>query len=151
MNIKVEVIKQNDTQIMNRIMEIEKQAFGNAGLDEWNLVPYMRHGRVMVLKYHDKIVGDAQFVRDWDNPKRIYLYGIAIDYRYRGKGLGTRFLSECLFMIKEDGAEVVELTVDPKNDAAVKVYQSKLGFDIVADRKDEYGPGENRLVMERKL
>jgi len=151
MDISVNIIKKNEEETIRKLIKIEKQAFGDAGLDEWGLVPLIRHGKVMALQYRDEIVGGAQFFRDFKNPSTVYLVGIAIDKNFRGKGLGTMFLNECLSLMKSDGIRCVELTVDPANGPAVKVYKEKLGFQTIEERKDEYGEGEDRLVMKRAL
>ncbi|MFA5675866.1 MAG: GNAT family N-acetyltransferase [Christensenellales bacterium] len=151
MKISVRQVQYNDAKIVKRLIEIEKQAFGGAGLDEWNLVPYIRHGKVAALWTDGKIIGGAQFIRDWNEVSRAYLIGIAIDSAYRGKGLGTRFLEECIKLLKADGIKCVELTVESNNTGAVNVYQNKLGFITACARKDEYGTGEDRLVMELTL
>ncbi len=132
-------------------MDIEKQAFGEAGLDAWSLVPLVRHGKVLALKYGNEVIGGAQFMRDWSDPAKAYLVGIAVDSSFRGKGLGTRFLSACIELLKTEGIKCIELTVDPQNYGAVKVYEEKLSFRTVAQRKNEYGPKEDRLVMELEL
>ena len=141
MDIQVSVIKNNDAKIIEKLKAIEKQAFGDAGLDEWNLVPFIRHGRVIALLSDGEVVGGAQYIRDWDEPSRAYLVGIAVDGSCRGKGLGTRFLSESLALLAAEGVACVELTVDAQNHGAVKVYSEKLGFETVGTRKDEYGAG----------
>ncbi len=151
MTITIEHVKENNINTVLRLIEIEKQAFGEAGLDEWNLVPYIRHGKVIALWADNKIVGGAQFIRDWDDVSRAYLVGIAIDSAYRGKGLGTSFLAKCIELLKAEGIKYVELTVDSDNTGAVNVYKKKLGFVTTGNRKDEYGAGEDRLVMELKL
>lgn len=151
MSFEIIQIKNNDKEIVDRIKEIDRGAFGDTGIDEWIIVPFLRHGRIMVLKYDNKIVGSCVFFRDWENQTLAYLYSIAVDSSYRGKGLGTRFLKDCLSMIKKEGIECVELTVDASNHGAVKVYKEKLGFEVVGQRDNEYGEGEDRLVMEIHL
>jgi len=151
MDISVDIIDCNDAQVVSRLKQIEKQAFGDAGLDEWNLVPLIRHGMVMAMKCGGKVIGGAQFIRDWRDSSRAYLVGIAVDSDYRGNGLGTRFLRACLDLLKAQDIRCAELTVDPANYGAVKVYEKKLFFRTVEKRKDEYGPGEDRLVMEIDL
>lgn len=151
MSFEVVPIRTNDEAMINRIKEIDRQAFGDAGLDEWAIVPLIRHGRVMALRYQGEIAGSALFFRDWDSPTRAYLFSIAIDKRFRGQGLGTRFLKGCLSMMDKEGIHYVELTVDAANHQAVKVYQEKLGFKTVGQRENEYGEGEDRLVMELGL
>ena len=43
------------------------------------------------------------------------------------------------------------MTVDPANVAAIRVYEGKLGFLAKEVRTDEYGQGENRMVMTLSL
>ncbi len=52
---------------------------------------WFRHGKVLALKYGNEVIGGAQFMRDWSDPAKAYLVGIAVDSSFRGKGLGTRF------------------------------------------------------------
>ncbi len=151
MNIAVEVLDRNDAAAVARLVQIEKDAFGPHGLTEWEIVPFVRHGLVALLKVDNEIVGGAQFLRDWREPAHAYLFGIAVDSSCRGKGFGTHFLSECLTLLKTYGMQTVELTVDASNLAAVRVYQQKLGFVTAEIRENEYGNGENRLVMVRSL
>jgi ribosomal-protein-alanine N-acetyltransferase len=151
MNIHIEKIIERDDGIIRQLKRIETQAFGEAGLNEWMLVPLIRHGRVFALFDGQRIIGGAQFVRDWDDSARAYLVGIAVDRDERGKGLGARFLSGCLDELRSEGVGSVELTVDAANAPAVSVYREKLGFETIGTRKDEYGAGNDRVVMERRI
>lgn len=151
MDIIIEQITGRGIRVAERLARIEAQAFGAGGLNEWTLVPLIRHGRVFALCDGPKVIGGAQFVRDWDDTSRAYLVGIAVDSEYRGKGLGTRFLGECMGVLRREGIASVELTVDAANTRAVHVYREKLGFVELETRKDEYGPGVDRVVMECRL
>ena len=151
MNLTVEVLNRNDAATVARLVQIDKDAFGPHGLSEWEIVPFIRHGLIAILKRDGKIIGGAQFLRDWHAPALAYLFGIAVDASCRGQGFGTLFLSECLTLLKEYGIQNVELTVDASNLAAVKVYRQKLGFSVSETRSNEYGDGEDRLVMIKTL
>lgn len=150
-NIHIKIIKKNEPHVISRLIELDKQAFNEGGLDEWTMVPIMRHGRIMALYYNDEIAGCAQFIKDWDNEKKAYLYGVSISEEYRGKGLGTWFLTSCFDELKKEGIKIIELTVDPKNHPAIRVYEQKMGFKIINEQKNEYGEGEHRLVMELNI
>jgi [ribosomal protein S18]-alanine N-acetyltransferase len=145
------IIHKKDKEILDKLILIEEQAFGDAGLDEWVMVPFIRHGRIIALYYGDEIIGGAQFLKDWDHTENAYLYGIGIEKKYRGQGYGTWFLKSCIEELKKEGIKNIELTVDPRNSVAIKVYQEKLGFKITDERKHEYGSGEHRTVMELDL
>ena len=58
---------------------------------------------------------------------RIYMLGV--DPAYRGKGLGEKLLQAGLLHLREKGRELVDVTVDSQNIAAVTLYRS-LGFQV---------------------
>jgi mycothiol synthase len=63
-----------------------------------------------------------------DQPKgRVYMLGI--DSRYRGRGLGRQLLLTGLLHLKKQGRELIEITVDTQNAAAITLYQT-LGFQL---------------------
>ena len=145
--MKVELLENVDLKLLQRLVQLEKEAFDVGGLNEWNIVPFIRHGRVYVAKQQQEVVGLIEYMRDWDNPRKSYLVGVSISKELRGQGLGTILLHTSLQFLKDANIEEVELTVDPENLAAIKVYEEKLGFVKKDFRLDEYGAGENRLVM----
>jgi|SRR5690554_3032573 len=150
-DLRVAVVDRTDPRTIQELIDIDRQSFGDAGLDEWGLIPILRHGRIYALHYGNEIAGMAQFLKDWDEPRKAYLYGVGIKERYRGKGLGTWFLRTCFQQLRHEGLGWVELTVDPDNDSAIRVYQEKIGFQKLEERKNEYGEGEHRVVMELEL
>jgi ribosomal-protein-alanine N-acetyltransferase len=150
-NLHIKIIKKNDPYVIGRLIELDKQAFNEGGLDEWTMVPIMRHGRIIALYFSDEIAGGAQFIKDWDNVNKAYLYGISIAKEYRGKGFGTKFLKLCFDELRKEGIDTIELTVDPKNYPAIRVYEQKMGFKIINEHKNEYGKGEHRIVMELNI
>lgn len=149
--MKVELIEEFDLKILQHMVLLEKEAFGVGGLNEWHLVPFIRHGRVFVAREEENIVGLIQYMRDWDRPNKAYLMGVSIAQEMRGKGLGTILMRTSLQALKKENIDEVELTVDPQNFGAIKIYKGKLGFIEKGVRMDEYGSGENRLVMMLSL
>lgn len=60
---------------------------------------------------------------DQDTPE----LGMAILSEFRGKGIGTALLNQLLEEAKKKGIKKLSLSVDPKNRAAVHLYQ-RFGF-----------------------
>ncbi|QDR79662.1 GNAT family N-acetyltransferase [Sporomusa termitida] len=147
----VELITAFDKAIIRRLVELEADAFGAGGMNEWQLVPLIRHGHVYVTRKAGEVIGAVQYMLDWHNPKKAYMIGVSIAKEQRGQGVGTGFIKETFTPLAAEGIEEVELTVDPANAAAVKVYKGKLGFTVTEFRRDEYGDGEDRLVMKLSL
>jgi Acetyltransferases len=149
--MNLELVRDFDLSLLERLVQLETEAFGIGGLNEWHLVPFIRHGRVFITRLNQEVVGSIQYMLDWENRRKAYLMGVSIDKRLRGQGSGTKFIKKSLQVLAGENIEEVELTVDPRNAAAIRVYEDKLGFTVVNTRNNEYGQGENRLVMTISL
>lgn len=147
----IELIRTMEPDIIARLVQIETEAFGPGGLTVWNLEPLIRHGRVYVYRLNDKIVGLVHYMLDWDHPQKAYMVGVSISKESRGQGIGAKLLTESFEALSKEAIEEIELTVDPDNVAAVKLYENKLGFLVTDFKHDEYGEGEGRLVMNLNL
>ena len=144
-------VSPDQKEIIGQIVKLETEAFGDGGLNEWNLVPLIRHGRVFCLIEDGLVLGCIQYMMDWNDHTKAYAVGISIAGLKRGKGYGTLLFDESMDMLVNEGIRTVELTVDPQNTAAVAVYGRKLGFETIGLRSDEYGKGIDRITMEKKL
>ncbi len=146
-----ELVQGFDQPMLTALERIERKAFGEGALNAWVIVPFIRHGRVFVLRSNTGQLGAvAEYMRDFDTPERVYLFGLSVDERHQGQGLGSQLLLDSLQWLQENGVKTVELTVDPQNEPAVSLYD-KVGFRAVETRQNEYGTGEHRLVMTRSL
>nr|WP_269438294.1 GNAT family N-acetyltransferase [Phosphitispora fastidiosa] len=145
----VKVVDDLTGDIARRLVEIEDKAFGEGGLhNEWLMVPMIRYGRVFTAELEGQLVGSAQFMRAWIGHDTVYFYGVSMLPQYRGQGLGTAFLKDILSYLKKDGVRKVILSVSPQNKRAVHLYRERFGFRTVNSIAGEYGPGEDRLIME---
>jgi len=144
----IDLVRTMEPEIIARIVQLETEAFGSGGLNVWNLEPLIRHGRVYIYRLDNVIVGVVHYMLDWDRPQKAYMVGVSVSKESRGQGIGAKLLKESFEALFKGTIEEVELTVDPNNVAAVKLYESKLGFLVTDFKHDEYGAGESRLVMK---
>jgi len=56
--------------------------------------------------------------------------GMALSQAYRGQGIGTALLKALFDELRKQGIPQVSLSVDPNNEAAVKLYR-RFGFEVV--------------------
>jgi len=146
---KVFLVQDFDLSLLNRMVNFGLNIFGELGMDEWGLVPQIRHGSVYVLKEDnkEKIIGLAILMRDWEDVEKAYLFDYAIAKDFRGYGLGRQFLRLIAENLAEQDFKKMSLTVDVENDPAIRLYKS-LGFKPVEYSRDEYGKGHDRYIME---
>jgi ribosomal-protein-alanine N-acetyltransferase len=75
------------------------------------------------------------------------IYRIAVDEKYRGRGIGYRLLSYALKSERGRGLETVFLEVRSKNVAAIALYTS-YGFRKMGVRRAYYkNPDDDAIVM----
>jgi ribosomal-protein-alanine N-acetyltransferase len=147
----IELVRKIEPELIERLVQLEAEAFGQGGMNVWHLVPLIRHGRVYIVRKNQEVIGSVQYMLDWDSPQKAYMVGISISKESRGQGTGTKLLQASFAALVKDNIKEVELTVDPNNVVAVKVYECKLGFVAGDFRDNEYGDGEGRLVMKLSL
>jgi len=135
-----------DAAALEELAVREREIHQECCFRQWDLPIFAEHGRNYVMEAGGKFVGTAQVVRDWDDPETVYLAGFGIIEKWRGQGLGARFLAEMIKLLREEGVHGLELTVRPDNEAAIKIYE-EAGFKIVDEHREKYGRGEDRLVL----
>ncbi|NCC97636.1 MAG: GNAT family N-acetyltransferase [Synergistales bacterium] len=149
-NLKVYLVQDYNVNLLKRMVNFGLGIFGDLGMDEWGLVPQIRHGNVFVLKEEDKkrIIGLAILMRDWEDLEKCYLFDYAIAEDLQGQGLGYHFLDAIIRNLKDQDFTKMGLTVDTENAPAIRLYRDKIGFDVIGENKDEYGEGHHRYIME---
>ena len=148
--LAVYLVQDFNNQLLRRMVKFGFDIFGDLAIDEFALVPQIRHGNVYLLKEKDKprVIGLANLMRVWDADDKVYLSDIAIRDEAAGHGLGYEFMRIIAESLVEQGFHVMGLTVDTENEPAIRLYQDKLGFEIVEFKKNEYGKGHDRYYME---
>lgn len=142
------LIEKDQNKYIEEIIELEKDVFGeNGAVDYWNLKPLIKYGRVYALLNMGQIVACTELTKDWGG-KKVYIYGFAVKKNEYNKGYGSILLEKVLQVLKEEGIDEVELTVDEKNIAAVKLYK-KYGFIETEKLKNEYGKGIDRILLKK--
>lgn len=147
----IELVREVELELIDRLVQLENEAFGEGGMNAWHLVPLIRHGRVYIFRKDKAVLGAVQYMLDWDKPHKAYMVGVSIAQASRGQGIGSELLQDSFNALFKENITEVELTVDQNNIVAVKLYESKFGFLVIDSRPNEYGEGEDRLVMKLLL
>lgn len=152
MTISFKTLEHDTQNRLEQIMDIEKKAFGKGAISEYVIVPILRYGKVYAaVDEDDDPIACAYFMRDMNDIGKAYLMSIAVLPVFRGKNVGTELLKYAFTHLKRFGITHIRLTVDPANFNALSVYKEKLEFTVIESSKDEYGEGEDRLVMQKEL
>ena len=86
----------------------------------------------------------------WRVLDELHLLNVAVHASHRGGGVGRRLVEAVLEDGRTTGGAVVYLEVRAGNVAARRLYR-QLGFHDLGVRRGYYGPGQDAIVMERRL
>ncbi len=152
-HLTVYMVQDFGLKLLKQMVSFGLDIFGDLGMDEWGLVPQIRHGNVYLLKerHGKKLIGLAILMRDWEDFQTAYLFDYAIAPEFRGQNLGYHFLKIIAEDLMTQNFTKMSLTVDVENTAAIRLYQDKIGFKAVHYKQHEYGEGHDRYEMELDL
>jgi len=136
-------------QDVERVAELEAASFSSP----WQADTFRRRlGRtgaeLMVVEVDGEVVGYAVL---WCILDQGELANIAVDDRWRGRGIGGRLLNRVLDRARERGVKDLFLEVRESNTIARELYDRR-GFEMIGVRRDYYDkPREDACVLRLGL
>ena len=79
-----------------------------------------------------------------------WILNVSVAPAFQGRGLGSGLCRHVLEVLSGKGGRVVRATVAPRNHRSISMLRS-LGFSVIADKPDYFGPGERRSLVEMRL
>jgi ribosomal-protein-alanine N-acetyltransferase len=150
--IFVKRIEDPDPVLIEKLCRMEIKNLGKeAAINQWVLPVIIRYGKLFIaVNKNDSLIGVCEIIRSYTVPSTAFIHSFYIDSEFRSKGAGTVLLGEVIGELKSDSFKEVQLTVDPDNIAASRLYRS-FGFKKSGTRKDEYGKGIHRDLLSLRL
>ncbi|MCK9223481.1 MAG: GNAT family N-acetyltransferase [Candidatus Muirbacterium halophilum] len=149
--IEVEIVNRPDTDILNKIINIEKESFGIGAIHEWVLAPFILSSKVIVLKVNNEISGVSIFIKEFEEDC-VFYFTLALLKKHRGKGLGKYFFESSVNIIFEKFPKInkIRYTVDPENNFNNEFFKN-YGAKQTDFFKSIYGEGVDRnyVVLTR--
>lgn len=115
---------------ITRVRELTKQLDDSAVIDEYTFYEAQLNGTISRIHDDGKLIGMGwAFPRQTMLRKQAVVEDMIVDDAYRGKGLGKQILLKLIENCKAQKVEVMELTTNPKREAANALYK-KVGFEL---------------------
>jgi len=90
-------------------------------------------------------------LRGWEEGFEIPSFGLLVDYRYRGQGVGRIMTEFAISEARREGAPAIRLTVYASNDRAVRLYES-LGFALIERQPVAIGgEADQKITMIKRF
>ena len=79
-----------------------------------------------------------------------YIHFVGVDPEHRGGGVGRMLYERFFEEVRGDGRSVVRCVTSPANEVSVAFHEA-LGFEVDRVAKDYDGPGEDRVLLVKRL
>ena len=79
-----------------------------------------------------------------------YIHFVGVDPERRGEGLGRKLYERFFEEVRTNGRAVVRCVTSPLNERSVAFHES-LGFEVERVVPDYDGPGEDRVLLLKRL
>ncbi len=147
MDISIRKMEEKD---LERIMEIENQAFTTPWPKEAFLLEITKNqlARYLVAEVENMVVGYGGI---WLILDEGHVTNIAVDSRYREKGIGKKLVEGLISLCSEEKIMAMTLEVRASNIAAQNLYK-KYGFTESGIRPNYYADDkEDAIIMWKSL
>ncbi|MBO8158257.1 ribosomal protein S18-alanine N-acetyltransferase [Thermosyntropha sp.] len=143
------IIRKMTERDIDEVVRIEQESFPVPWSKEAYLGELKNNFAVyLVCDYEGEIAGYGGM---WIVFEEAHITNIAVDKRFRGKGMGRSLLEELERIAREKNALRIVLEVRPSNHVARNLYKS-VGFVETSIRKGYYSNnGEDAIVMTKLL
>ena len=117
----------------------------------FSMEEFAKFGKIFLLYEYNKLIGVSEFLKDWNDNNKVYLYGMSIRKNKQNKGLGTKFLEEMIYKLRQYNIKKIVLYVDPNNKIALHLYKDKFGFKEIEYSRCVYNRDKDRLLLELNI
>lgn len=139
-------ILQLEPEDLNEILEIENDSFITPWPREVFQMEFnLRRSYNIVCK--DEVGTLIGYCLSWLIHDEIHILKVAVDFRYRKRGIARNLIDDTLEYFKTKGANHAVLEVRTDNTSAISLYE-KMGFEPLRIRRNYYREtGDDALVM----
>jgi ribosomal protein S18 acetylase RimI-like enzyme len=84
------------------------------------------------------------------DPDEAYIHFVGVSPAHRGAGIGRRLYARFFDEVRAAGRSTVRCVTSPANTASVAFHEA-LGFEVDRVAEDYDGPGEDRVLLVKRL
>jgi len=107
-------------------------------------------GTTFVAEDGDELLGFVCGFLSQTSDDEAFIHFVGVSPEHRGEGLGRSLYERFCEEVQAAGRTVVRCVASPRNEDAVAFHRA-LGFEVERTVPDYEGPGEDRVVLVKRL
>ncbi|ALO16306.1 putative acetyltransferase [Salinivirga cyanobacteriivorans] len=154
------VVRLSGMQAIKEAKKLDDKAFeGHQKISKNELRSIADQGGLFGIVYKQKMVAEAQLLfrstlfYNLEYESSAYCYGIAVDEKFRGKGLAHLLIARMEKEVRNNSLKALYLACRPENYASLKLWNS-LEYKVCAYKDRYFGPdtiAHTRLLLYKNI
>jgi len=107
-------------------------------------------GTSLVAEEGDELAGFVCGFLSQTAPEEAYIHFVGVAPEHRGGGVGRMLYERFFDEVRDAGRSIVRCVTSPVNEGSVAFHEA-LGFEVDRVAEDYDGPGEDRVLLVKRL
>lgn len=109
------------------------------------------YGKIFVTFHRDDPICVIETLKNWNDPHDAQIISVATHPKFQSQGIGFFTAKKMINWLASHGIDSIEVKIPPGHTEMLEIFKEKLGFNVINEIKDYYGPNQNRLCLQKKL
>ena len=134
------------------VVQVERICFGDGALPMISFVQYLElfPSTFLIAVREQNCIGYVVAGSSTEQPSVAWLLGIAVIPMEQRQGVANRLATAIMVKLLAASVTKAYATVAPKNTPSLQLCR-KMGFNVLREVSNYFGPGETRLLLELTL
>jgi RimJ/RimL family protein N-acetyltransferase len=134
------------------ILNMMKMCFQNSSQDIYIFRLIVDYGKIFVTFHEDTPICAIQTFKNWDNHSEVQIISVATHPSFQRQGLCFFTAKNMIeWLLAADGINFIGIRIPLGHTAMLRIFKEKLGFNVINEIKEYYGPNQNRLYLRKDI
>lgn len=109
------------------------------------------YGKIFVTFDGDTPLCVIETFKKWDNPREAQIISVATHPDFQSQGIGFFTAKKMIDWLASHGINSIEVRITPGHTAMLRIFRERLGFNVINEIEEYYGPNQNRLCLRKDI
>ena len=109
------------------------------------------YGKIFVTFHEDTLICVIQTLKNWDNNSEAQIISVATHPSFQRQGICFFTAKNMIDWLATHGINSIGIRIPQGHTAMLRIFKEKLGFNVVNEIKEYYGPNQNRLYLRKDI
>lgn len=152
MNLRFKVLgKDSKYEECIAILSMMKMCFKESSHDIYFFRLIADYGKIFVTFHEDTPICVIETLKNWDDPSEAQIISVATHPNFQNQGISFFTANKMIYWLASHGINSIEVKIPPAHTAMLRLFKERLGFNVIDEIEEYYGPNQNRLCLRKDI